>query len=72
MVESRNYKGYNIITSMGSFYFIIPPILSFLFVTNEMLREKEKKQREYLQIMGIECKVYWSSWLITIIMMSIV
>ena len=57
---------------MGSFYFIIPPILSFLFVTNEMLREKEKKQREYLQIMGIECKVYWSSWLITIIMMSIV
>ncbi len=65
-VTSRIVKGYDVMSAQGSFYFIIPPIFTFLFFTNEMLKEKELKLRQYMQVVGVSTWVYWLSWVLTI------
>ena len=64
-VPNRSFKGFDIMSTTGSFYFLIPPMFFFIFIQNEIVKEKEKKLRIYLNLVGISHFIYWLSWLIT-------
>jgi hypothetical protein len=61
-----------VISGQGSFYFIIPPICTFLFLTSELLKEKELKLRQYMQVVGVNSTIFWISWLISILIVSFI
>jgi len=49
----------------GSFYLIIVPMFVFIFITTDILREKEKSLRKGMMTMGLRSSSYWLSWFIT-------
>jgi hypothetical protein len=46
VVPNRFIKGFDIITQTGAFYYMITPLFAFLFIQNEIVREKEYKLRQ--------------------------
>ena len=46
-VGENNYiENYDIVTTIGAFYYMITPLFAFLFIQNEIVREKEYKLRQ--------------------------
>jgi hypothetical protein len=37
---NRYIDGYDIVTEMGAFYFLITPLFAFIFIQSEIVREK--------------------------------
>ena len=37
---NRYIDGYDIVTEVGAFYFLITPLFAFLFIQSEIVREK--------------------------------
>jgi hypothetical protein len=37
---NRYISGYDIVTEVGAFYFLITPLFAFLFIQSEIVREK--------------------------------
>jgi hypothetical protein len=54
----------------GSLFFFIPFMLHFIMNINEILREKSKKLREGISVMGMTHYAYWISWMITTIVIT--
>jgi len=48
----------------GSYYFILGPLLTFMFLMQEISREKEYKLRQGLNVVGVSHAVYWMHWII--------
>lgn len=65
MPKNRYLEGYDIVTSVGVFYFFIPPMVTFVVILIEVVREKEYKLRHGLAMIGMASGPYWLSWLIT-------
>jgi hypothetical protein len=62
IVTSRYSDGYNVVTTSGAFYFFIPPMVTFVVLLIEIVREKEYRLRQGLAVMGMSASAYWQSW----------
>ena len=62
---NRFLKGYDIVTDVGVFYFYIPPMVTFVVMLIEIVREKEYRMRHGLAVMGMTPGPYWLSWFCT-------
>lgn len=67
---NRYLVGYNIVTDVGVFYFYIPPMVTFVVMLIEIVREKEYKMRHGMSVMGMTPGPYWLSWFITALVFS--
>jgi ABC-type multidrug transport system permease subunit len=57
---------------MGGYFFVLGPLLSFTIILNEIVREKELKLRQGLQVVGVSHTVYWLSWVSVAVFFSLV
>lgn len=62
---NRWMQGYDIVTASGAFYFFIPPMVTFVVLLIEIVREKEYRLRFGLSMMGMTSGPYWLSWFAT-------
>jgi ABC-type multidrug transport system ATPase subunit len=62
---NRYLNGYDIVTDVGVFYFYIPPMVTFVVLLIEIVREKEYRMRHGLAVMGMTPGPYWLSWFVT-------
>lgn len=62
IVTSRYSDGYDVVTTSGAFYFFIPPMVTFVVLLIEIVREKEYRLRQGLAVMGMSASAYWQSW----------
>jgi len=46
----------------GALYLLMTPMLTFIFITTDILKEKEKSLRKGMMTMGLRSSVYWTSW----------
>ena len=65
MPKNRYLQGYNVVTDSGAFYFFIPPMVIFVVMLIEVVREKEYRLRHGLCMMGMSHRAYWHSWIIS-------
>lgn len=49
---------------MGSYYFVLGPILTFMILIQELAKEKEQSLRQGLNVVGVSHTVYWVHWII--------
>jgi ABC-type multidrug transport system ATPase subunit len=61
----RYLNGFDIVSKVGVFYFYIPPMVTFVVILIELVREKEHKLRNGLAIIGMRSSTYWITWYIT-------
>lgn len=64
-------NGYDVTFTGGAFFFFIPYMLLYLVTVNEILKEKEKKLRQGVNVMGLTNTSYWVSWVLTSILLNI-
>ena len=69
---NRYIEGYNVVTSAGAFYFFIPPMVTFVVVLIEVVREKEYGLRNGLAVIGLSSTTYWHSWFLTGVAFSLI
>jgi hypothetical protein len=62
---NRFMQGADIVSSAGAFYFFFPPMITFVLVLMEIVREKDLKLRKSLLIIGLDNSAFWVSWFIT-------
>ena len=72
VVPNRFVQGFDIITQTGAFYYMITPLFAFLFIQNEIVREKEFKLRQGLNVFGAPHFSYWISWFVVSIIYSLI
>lgn len=70
--SNRYLEGYDVVATSGAFYFFIPPMVIFVVTLIELLREKESRLRQGLNVMGMYSVTYWGSWLTKGIWVSLV
>ena len=68
---SRFVEGYDVIAIEGAFWFFIPPMVTFILLLTELVREKELRLRTGLAIMGMRPRAYWVSWFLTGLALSL-
>ena len=64
-MTARYMRNVDITSTNGTFFFM----LIFLITNNEILSEKEKKLRQGVNVMGMSHSAYWTSWLLTELVM---
>lgn len=62
---NRWMSGYDIVSDTGAFYFFIPPMVTFVVLLIEIVREKEYRLRFGLLMMGMKHEAYWMTWFLT-------
>lgn len=62
---NRFIEGYDTVTMQGPLYFFLPPMIIFIMVMTEMVREKEQRLRQVLTTLGVSPVAFWLSWVIT-------
>jgi hypothetical protein len=65
ILADRIIKDMNLVSQLGGYFFVLGPLLSFTIFLNEVVREKELKLRQGLQVVGVNHTVYWLSWIIS-------
>lgn len=70
--ENDIFNNYDVVTSNGALYFILPTLVAFMLFINEILKEKEKKLRQGLNVIGMSSAAYWVSWVIHVSLVSFV
>lgn len=65
IAQNRFFDKADVVASSGAFYFFFPPIISFVMILLEIIREKDSKLRKSLLIIGLNNTSFWISWLIT-------
>jgi hypothetical protein len=48
--ENKYIDGYDIVTTIGAFYYLITPLFAFLFMQNEVVREKQLRLRQGIAV----------------------
>jgi ABC-type multidrug transport system ATPase subunit len=71
-LANRMAANFDTVTLQGPMYFYLPPMVVFIMLMTEMVREKEQHLREVLNIVGIRQVAYWASWLIVGVGMDLV
>ena len=61
----RIYTNFSEMAVEGAFYLLLIPMLTFIFITTDILKEKEKSLRKGMMTMGLRSSVYWMSWFLT-------
>ena len=61
-VRSRFLEGYDVVAMTGGFYFYIPPMIVFVVLLTEIVREKEKFLRIGMSLIGMSNTAFWLSW----------
>ena len=69
-ITSRFFKDIDLASQSGSLFFFLPYMLHFIMNINEILREKSKKLREGICVMGMTHYSYWISWGLTTVIKS--
>lgn len=72
MGPNRYIENYDIVSQIGAFYYLITPLFAFLFIQSEIVREKEYKLRQGLNIFGASHGAYWLSWFLISVLYSLV
>ena len=67
---NRFFQGYDVVSAQGTLYFFIAPMITFMIFIGEIVREKEYRLRQGMQVVGVSALAYWSSWLLTSITFS--
>lgn len=68
--SNRFIEGYDTVTMQGPLYFFLPPMIIFIMVMTEMVREKEQGLRQVLNTLGASPVSFWLSWIITSLVFS--
>ena len=71
-MRSRFLEGYDVVAVTGGFYFYLPPMITFVVLLTEIVREKEKKLRLGLSLMGMSNTAFWLSWSATALLFSFI
>ena len=72
LTTARVFNNADISSLVGTFYVSLGPIVTFVVVLTEVVREKELKLRQGLSVVGLSHLSYWLHWIITGIFFSIV
>lgn len=68
---NRVFENADMISAYGPFYFFFVAMINFVVILLEVVREKEKKLRKSLIIIGLETQPYWMSWILTCLIISL-
>lgn len=71
-IPSRLLENADAVATYGGFYFYFVAMVNFVITLLEVMREKEKKLRKSLIIIGLKTNAYWFSWILTSIVFSII
>ena len=69
--EHRFFGETKIVNNFGGIFFFLIPITLFIMTLIDVVKEKEFKLRRSLIIIGFTNKAFWSSWLLTSFLFSI-
>jgi hypothetical protein len=61
--SSRFIEGSNVIGVLGQFYLFFPPMVIFSMLLIDIVKEKEKNLKNYLNLSGLSLTGYWLGWL---------
>ena len=67
----RFVNGMNITAFMGSYWFNLPWLITFLIIVIIVIEEKELKLRQGMNVVGVSHSLYWIHWIITAVFLSI-
>ena len=67
----RFVNGMNITAFMGSYWFNLPCLITFLVIVILIIEEKELKLRQGLNVIGVSHSLYWVHWIVTALFLSI-
>ena len=67
---NRFLKGYDSPSMTGPFYFFIPPMFVFGLLISEIVKEKELKLRNGLNVIGVSALSFWLSWFLVALFFS--
>ena len=62
----------DVMSAYGSWYFILAPLLLFMFLMQELAKDKELHLRHGLNVVGVGHAVYWVHWLIVATVLNFV
>jgi len=62
---SRFFIGIDVVTMTGALQFFVPYMINFIFTVINIVREKDKRLRQGLAVMGMSHGSYWASWVLT-------
>lgn len=65
LTASRVFKNGDISSMVGSFYFCMGPLVTFVVILTEIVKEKQLKLRQGLSVVGLSHTSYWTHWVIT-------
>jgi len=65
LTASRVFKNADISSLAGSFYISLGPLVTFIAMLTEIVKEKELKLRQGLSVVGLSHSSYWSHWVLT-------
>ena len=65
LTASRVFHNADISSMVGSFYFSMGPLVTFVVILTEIVKEKQLKLRQGLSVVGLSHTSYWMHWLIT-------
>lgn len=68
---NRVFENADMVSAYGPFYFFFVAMINFVVILLEVVREKEKKLRKSLIIIGLETQPYWMSWILTCFIISL-
>lgn len=58
------FKNMDLMGLCGSYYFLLGPLVLFMVLLQEIVKEKEYKLRQGLTVVGISHNAYWINWII--------
>jgi hypothetical protein len=70
VTQNRFLQNADIVSSSGAFYFLFPPMICFVVLLLEIIREKDLKLRKSLLIIGLNNTPHWISWWVAAIIFS--
>jgi hypothetical protein len=65
LTTSRVFKDADISSLAGSFYISLGPLVTFVTLLTEIVKEKELKLRQGLSVVGLSHASYWLHWILT-------
>ncbi len=61
----------NLISQVGAFYFCLTPLITFVILLTEVVKEKENRLRQGLSVVGLSHASFWLHWIITGVVFSL-
>ena len=60
----RLFKNMDLMSLCGSYYYVLGPLVLFMVLLQEIVKEKECKLRQGLTVVGVTHNEYWVHWII--------